>query len=125
MRNRAKCRLCDSIIESFHSTDLVLCKCEEIYVDGGESLRCGANNWDNFLRIDDRDVCITPVIREKGEVSKASEVTQLSRSDLLDMLSNMIGNIERLPQHALEQPVNNYDLASALILINQILRATD
>ena len=53
MRNRAKCKLCQSTIESFHPTDLVLCKCGEISVDAGEGLKCAAKSWENFLRVDD------------------------------------------------------------------------
>lgn len=54
MRNRAKCRRCDDIIESTHRHDFVTCKCGEIAVDGGQAyFRAAAKNFENFIRLDD------------------------------------------------------------------------
>lgn len=48
--NKAKCRLCDDVVESKHRHDFVSCKCGEIFVDGGATyLRRGATNFDNFI----------------------------------------------------------------------------
>ena len=48
--NKARCKLCNDIIESTHRHDFVRCKCGEIFVDGGlEYLRRGANSFDNFI----------------------------------------------------------------------------
>jgi hypothetical protein len=48
--NKAKCRLCDDVVESKHRHDFVTCKCGEIFVDGGTTyLRRGATNFDNFI----------------------------------------------------------------------------
>lgn len=56
MRNRAKCKLCEEIIESFHQFDYVSCDCGEISIDGGEyTFGASAKNFANFLRIDDND----------------------------------------------------------------------
>ena len=50
LRNRAKCALCDDVIESMSRHDFVKCKCGEIFVDGGhEYLRAGANDFENFI----------------------------------------------------------------------------
>ena len=35
IRNRARCRCCDDIIESKGRHDFVQCSCEAIFVDGG------------------------------------------------------------------------------------------
>jgi hypothetical protein len=139
MRNRAKCRLCGSIIESFHSTDFVTCKCDEIAVDGGMALRCSAKDWCNFLRVDDEGNEIVVNVQEltryeKQEMipypndnpRKDGDVKPLykSRSDeLLDQLDMMIKNIEELPQRAMMEPVNHYDLASSLMLLSALLRS--
>ena len=54
MKNRAKCKLCNSIIESFHRHDYVTCACGEIAVDGGlDYFKVIARDYANFLRIDD------------------------------------------------------------------------
>lgn len=50
--NKAKCRLCDDIIESKYGHDYVRCKCGEIAVDGGKSyLRRTANSLDNIIEL--------------------------------------------------------------------------
>ena len=45
-RNRAKCHLCDDIIESKSVHDFVECRCGSIFVDGGlEYQRAGAADF--------------------------------------------------------------------------------
>lgn len=43
VRNRIKCLLCKTIIESKHTHDFKWCKCKSVAVDGGKSYlkRCG------------------------------------------------------------------------------------
>lgn len=36
LSNKAQCLNCNEIIESKHRHDLVICKCGDIYVDGGK-----------------------------------------------------------------------------------------
>lgn len=123
MRNRAKCKLCESVIESFHRYDCVSCKCGEISVDGGnEYFRCLAKNFENFLRLDDDDNVIVPKIVDKEE-PKTEDVKQLdidtkpSRKDMLEMLRAQAQAIEALPPAGLSSYVTNYDLLSLLWLL--------
>ena len=122
MKNRAKCKLCLSIIESFHPTDYVLCKCGEIAIDGGQAMRVYAKNFDNFLRIDEEGNEFQPTIQQLNHypVLKPDETTKLSFEEKRNMLKHMIYSIERLPQEAITEPVSQYDLWSALMLIEQI-----
>ncbi len=127
MRNRAKCKLCQSIIESFHRHDYVSCKCGHISIDGGlEYWRCSAIDWNNFLRIDDEGNEIIPTIKDKEEPIP-SEVTNPvpppTKRELLGMLDEMIASYERLPVDARTQAPTNYDLAAALLLLSSILRS--
>ena len=124
MRNRAKCKLCGEIIESFHANDWVKCKCGEIYIDGGNhNLKCGAKNWNNFLRVDDNDnVIIVKIMDDKVEV-KPEEPKQLSRDELIDMLEGTLKSIERLPDGAMALPINHYDFYSFGLLVLSILRS--
>lgn len=47
IRNAAKCNRCYSVIQSTHRHDFVYCKCNSIYVDGGnEYLRSGGDRKD-------------------------------------------------------------------------------
>lgn len=125
MRNRAKCKLCKDIIESFHSTDYMMCKCGEIVVDGGSAMRCGANNFDNFIRVDDEGNEIIPTIKSCNDNVKPldNEVKKPSREELLKMLESMIENIERLPSHAMTTSIDHYDLLSFMMLVSALFRS--
>lgn len=126
MRNRAKCSLCKDIIESFHATDLMYCKCNEIYIDGGlTNFKAGASDWANFIRIDDDDEEIQIKVIEKDgnmEEDTTIELPSLTRQDKLDMLKGMIDSYERLPSHAMLSPITQDDMAAALLLIYEILK---
>jgi thymidylate synthase len=127
MRNRAKCKLCQDIIESFHSTDLVICKCGEIYVDAGESMKCGAGNWDNFLRVDDEGNEIVPIIKEKGDVKPLYTYEEynekLTKKELIDMLDNMIKKIEEMPYQSMTSPITQYDYYAGLLLLSALFKS--
>ena len=126
MRIRAKCKLCQDIIESFHRYDYVSCKCGHISIDGGlEQLKCSAIDWNNFLRVDDEGNEIVPIIKDKKEMKSIEELESIpppSKKELLGMLDEMIASYERLPEHAKSQSPTNYDLAAALLLILHIMR---
>lgn len=108
MRNRAKCKLCQEIIESKFSHDFVKCKCGEIFVDGGNeieaSMRFGANDFANFLRVDD-----------KGNETCIVEKPIVTAEDHIELLDDMIRRIEALPEVAMYQTVNQYDYLSLMI----------
>lgn len=125
MKNRAKCKLCESVIESFHQYDYVSCKCGEISIDGGNSsFKCAANNWDNFLRLDDEDNIIIPKIQEKDDVKPLyNENEKPTKEDLIKILEDMVKNIEALPSHAMTQPVNQYDLMGLMMLLISLFKA--
>jgi hypothetical protein len=134
MKNRAKCKLCGDIIESFHRHDYVHCKCGEIAVDGGSSyFKCSAINWENFLRIDDEGNEIVPSIVESTDdkilewaKEKLKEPAEFEAKDSatrqhLAAIDDMIAAIERLPDRAMSDPVTHYDLYALLVLIRVIL----
>ncbi len=114
MRNRAKCKKCESIIESTHDRDTVNCECGEIYVCGGAKLGCGATSWDNFLRVDDENNVIVPTIKE---------TPRATRADFIDALDDMIQRIESMPPNAMIVSINHYDFVSLLILLSSIFRS--
>lgn len=122
MINRAKCKLCKSVIESFHATDYVQCSCGEIAVDGGEALKCYAKDFSNFMRVDDlgNEIIISLKNQEKNQIDNLPKPT---KDELFDMLDEMIKNIEKLPPNALSTPITHYDLLSSLLLISACLRA--
>lgn len=123
MKNRAKCKLCKTIIESFHATDYVQCNCGEIAVDGADALLCFAKNFDNFLRIDDQGNEIVVTLKEKSNILTISSTDKPTRKELLDMLQTMLQNIESLPAQAMSSPINHYDFVSVMLLVSSILRS--
>lgn len=124
MRNRAKCKKCESIIESFHRHDHVTCKCGEIAIDGGpDYFRCMANELSNIIRVDDEGNEIIPVIRDKEDVKPLDiGLPKPSKQDKIKMLEEIIQGYERLSETGLNSYVTNYDLLSALMLLLSILR---
>ena len=122
MRNRAKCKLCHNIIESMHSTDLVLCSCGEISVDKGEGLWCAARHWDNFLRVDDDGKEFVIKVEDDNQVNVKHNLT---RKEILERIQGSIEAFERLPNEAMMQPASNYDVVSVLSLMHACFKAED
>ncbi len=131
MRNRAKCKLCNSIIESFHERDYVTCKCGEISIDGGlYKLWTHANNYENFLRVDDEDNEIMVKYIKESENEKTNTQSQkieaepprLSRQDMLRELETMIKYDENLPANAMHAPIIRAELNSYMMLVLAIFK---
>ena len=130
MKNKAKCKLCNDILESFHRFDYVQCKCGEIAIDGGnEILNCYAKDFTNFLRVDNKgNEIITTVVDKKlnhpiedGHLSMAAP----TKEEKIEMLEMMVNNIENLPKEAMSSYINHYDLYSALATILSVLKHKD
>ena len=124
MRNRAKCKLCSSVIESYHRYDEVSCKSGEINISGGNNvLECGAKNWDNFVRVDDFGNEI--LVKVEGESKPVEHEYKQSKADLLKILQSTIDSIEAMPSNAMSQPITHYDMLSMLLLMSSLFNAKD
>lgn len=119
MINRAKCKLCNSTIESFHRLDRVECKCGEISVGGDSStdMACAAKDWSNFLRVDDEGNEIIPKISIYCKQEPIKDV----KSDIISVIDDMIKDVERLPDHAKTAAITQYDYLALLFLLKRIL----
>jgi Zn finger protein HypA/HybF involved in hydrogenase expression len=52
LKNKAKCRKCNDIIESKHRHDFVTCKCGAISVDGGtDYIRRSAKDLNDIIEL--------------------------------------------------------------------------
>jgi len=122
MRNRAKCKLCKSIIESFHEFDYTTCMCREISITGGNvKFECSANNFANFMRVDDLNNEIVVRVKDEDETLKKNP----NKQELLKMLDDMVEVYERLPEHAMGQSITNFEMSAALLLIASIFKSKD
>ncbi len=114
MRNRAKCKKCECIIESTMRKDEMHCQCGSISVSGGDLMGCSATDWSLFLRVDDEGNIIVPSIKETSKPT---------REDFLAALDEMIKRIEEMPKQAMVVAINHYDFVSLLILLSSIFRS--
>jgi hypothetical protein len=120
MRNRAKCRLCNDILESIHRHDYISCKCEEIAIDGGTAYhKCHARNWENFIRVDDEGNEVIPKIVQAETIKEPSilQPPALKETDAKTEIDSLIETYENLPQDALIQPITHYQYLSLLYLL--------
>jgi hypothetical protein len=126
MKNRAKCKKCNDIIESFHPTDYVTCSCGAIALDGGDAMYCFALAWDDFVRVDDKgNEIITKIVDDKmPSDTTLSDVIQPTnkREQILADIEQLIKIIEGLPTHALDSPITHRDYLSLLGLISSVIR---
>lgn len=122
--NIAKCKLCKSLIQSFHEHDYVSCTCGEISIDGGEKhYRAFAKDWSNFFRVDEKgnEIPVTVMENDK-QVSPPEEVKTVTLDDQLQMLKDMVEAFQKLPERAMTAPITHYDFYAAISLIYAILR---
>lgn len=121
MTTRAKCRLCNDLIESMSCHHYVTCECGEISIGSGSDggyIRCRANNPENLLRLDDEDNVILPPVRDGTGSTEPPKQYNLAK------LCAMIDRIESLPPQSLYAPINHADYASLLRELLDILRAS-
>ena len=127
MKNRAKCKLCNTIIESFHSTDYVMCKCGEIALDGGAAMNCFARTWENLIRVDDNGHEVQVKVQKDTIKLNISLETRAkpSKAELFNMFVELVKTYESLPQQAMSLPISHYDLLSVLLILQAILRSDE
>lgn len=133
MRNRAKCKLCSDILESFHQFDWVTCRCGEVSITGGNVImECSAKDWNNFLRVDDHGNVIIPKVLSKDDVKLPhhdSDVILPSKSlsfqEKLFSLRELASSIESLPKHVMESPITHYDFYSFLVVLVSALEEVE
>jgi hypothetical protein len=100
--NKARCKKCDTVIESKHRHDFKWCKCESVAVDGGHDYlrRCGnREDWE--------------------ELSVAEEVKELSFKEFVDKYAgwdkgrdNVLAAVKAKNDHDLR--VGTYEVADGV-----------
>src|SRR5580765_2014623 len=122
MRNRAKCKSCGIVIESTTPHDVVKCQCGKISISGGlEKFIANALDFNEFLRIDDDGKVIAVTYVEK-QAEKEDSRTALTKADCIAWIDDMINRMESLPEHAMSQPMSQYDYYSLVLLLKGFLQ---
>jgi hypothetical protein len=126
MRNRAKCKLCNSVLESFGPDDFVTCSCGEIAI--GPKLYAAARSWSNFLRVDDNDceICVSYQENDNkkhNDVYKEEQAHATTLEEFVSKLEDMIKTYKRLPEEAKNKPVTHADHMSLLMLLSSLFKS--
>ncbi len=104
MRNRAKCRKCQDVIESTHVHHFIRCHCESIAVDGGNEYWKMVGNPEDFMRLDDDG---NEWKKEQPE-NKGNEVEVKLEEQLVEIRKSIADLYEKIHSlHSLETLVNN------------------
>jgi len=120
MRNRAKCKKCSSVVESFFPADYVTCKCGEIAIQGSKRM---AVEWESFLSVhDDDSVHEVKVVDKIPEPIVHDASVTPTREELISMLDDMSTVIQGLPEHAMMSPITHYDHGALIMLLSSILK---
>lgn len=124
MKNRAKCKLCNDILESFHAYDYVTCKCGEISISGGnDRFECSAKDWKNFMRVDEDGNEIMVKVVDEAQEPEPDEFPKMNREQKIQMLEAMVRTLENLPNSAMDCYITHYDLYSFMLVVVEILKS--
>lgn len=124
MRNRAKCKLCSSIIESLTKEDHISCECGEIEISGGnEAFLIKAKDFTNFIRIAEDDSEIKPVIMEKKkeQLPLPAEMQEQKITQTAAIFKEMVQRLERMKIEELTSPMSHQDFLYFLYLFADFL----
>jgi hypothetical protein len=110
-----KCKLCDSEMLQKEG-DVITCKCGEVTLDGINKRIICQKRASNYIEVDDEGHKIVSDV-------DIDVKTKPDRQELLDMLSNMINSIDKLPPQAMGTYVTHYDLFSALMIVSELFRS--
>lgn len=127
MKNRAKCRLCGSIIESYFDGDYVECKCGEIAVSGGLGMHCHWRNAENLIRVDDDGNNIIPqyvdeVPEDAHDKKDHEHQKEIARDECIYILDQLIEHDSALPTNIQTSPALLCDLIKYALVISRALK---
>lgn len=127
MKNRAKCKKCLSIIESFLPDEMIYCKCGAIAVCDGTAMRMWPLNSPDFLRIDDVGNEIKVRYEDKGaegsnDKSDENGYKNPSKTELIQALEDSLTYTENTPDHEKHSFVTHVALCYYLRAVINILK---
>lgn len=138
---RAKCKLCNNIIEIKNRIDMFSCPCGEITIDFITAQLHASIKTDktNLLFVDDDDNEIVTktldsenvawidgksIVDPKEKEMMNEDVNLGSRRELLSMIDALIHNIDSMPNQGRFAPVTHSDFAEILSLVAALFRSS-
>lgn len=114
-RNRAKCKLCSSIIESHFEGDVAVCACGAITVFGGESMDMAPFGSPNFMRVDDLGNEVLVQYRDiqadkQSEEDMNHHQEYTSYKEAVNELQRLIDADEHFVKNGDDSPIRRCDL---------------
>lgn len=121
MTTKAKCKLCQDIIQIGQEDGYVKCSCGEIGLHRDQGTNSYyARDWDNFFFVDDKGNEIIPTIKKMQDTERTNVV--MNRQQMLEMLDKFVSDIEALPPLAMQTYINHYDYLNLLTLIRALFK---
>ena len=130
---RAKCKLCNNIVEIKNRIDMFSCPCGEITIDYITAHMHASLKTDksNLLFVDEDDNEIVPaswtteqIIIDRKVEEMGEDVNLGSRRELLSMIDALIHNIDSMPNQGRFAPVTHSDFAELLSLVAALFRSS-
>lgn len=115
MKNRAKCKLCLTIIESHFEGDVCYCRCGEICVFGGPSMDMSPFGSPHFLRVDDLGNEVVVQYKSVNETKESDDAVdqepeQLHVEDPLHYLESIFELDEQFLNKGHNQPMTRSEV---------------
>jgi len=127
VKNIAKCKLCESVIQSFFKGDYAECKCGEIAVSEGDAMFVHFKDPANFLRIDEDGHTYPIQYNEKKEDDGQENlgfVHTLSKEECIKGIDNLITIYDNMPESETYRPINHKDFQSLLMIVSSFFKAS-
>lgn len=123
MLTRAKCKLCNKVIDIVSKDDWISCDCGEIMVKLVNSVMTVMSKHEgNLFSVDDQG---NEILVQTIDPPISNVIEKPNRDDLIKMLDKMIKDIEDLPSQAMTTYISQYDLMSALMLVSELFKSKD
>ena len=120
VKNRAKCKVCNTIMHAKEPYIRVLCNCGRCFIElEMDKTLCGTDEWSNLVFVDDEGNEIVLNSPEETEVIPE----KISKKQLIEQMKDMIRSYDNLPPRALYEPVLTIDMKNLMLLVVGILES--
>ena len=123
MINRAKCKLCNKIIDITDKEGWSSCLCGEISINFSNGKKTAIIKHEgNLLEVDDEG---NEIVLELKDALNSDMQDMPKKEDLIKLLDKMIKDCESLPPQAMSSFVSQYELMSLLMLLSSLFKSKD